>query len=271
MNMPATCESAGGASVRPEIPTTGETCSYYWTRESGSDLTAFSNTIGWCFNHANWKYDPDGMEPIDNTDQFPRCINTTLGDVLPPIDASMPHNDALYFGCLELPSGTTVAGIGAADRGVPTINRLRGYGCAAPSCWSVGCPSGYVCSAEGVCVIDDPPPPTACESDAQCAAGEYCVNQMCEQTAVCASDDQCPIGQTCDESRSTCVPDSPPPPPTPAACSSYTDQASCEARPDCRAIIGGTNCQRPDGSSCQPGDAGCTCEPPFVFMACVTR
>lgn len=101
-NMPATCESAGGATVRPEVPTTGESCQYFWTRESTTGLTAFSNTIGWCFNHASWKYDPDGMEPINNTADYPRCITTTTGDVIPPNNGT--ESDAQYFGCTALPT-----------------------------------------------------------------------------------------------------------------------------------------------------------------------
>jgi hypothetical protein len=99
---PATCESAGGASVLPAVPTTGESCQAYWTRETAPTVTAFSNSVGWCFNHASWRYDPDGAEPINNTDAYPRCINTTTGDVLPPVNASMPHNDAIYFGCMSI-------------------------------------------------------------------------------------------------------------------------------------------------------------------------
>jgi hypothetical protein len=101
---PATCESAGGPTVRPEVPGTGESCQFYWTREPSVNLTAFSNTLGWCFNFASWRYDPDGMEPINNTDAYPRCINVTTGDVLPPLDPTQPQNDALYFGCVQLPA-----------------------------------------------------------------------------------------------------------------------------------------------------------------------
>lgn len=103
MNMPATCESAGGTTVRPEVPATGESCTFYWTREPAANLTSFSNTLGWCFNHASWKYDPDGMEPINNTADYPRCPTLTTGDVVPPI-GNPPHNDAIYFGCHELPA-----------------------------------------------------------------------------------------------------------------------------------------------------------------------
>jgi hypothetical protein len=108
---PATCESDGGPSVAPGTPGTGETCEYYWTRESATVVTNFSNTLGWCFNYASWKYDPDGMDPVTNTDPYPRCPSLTTGDVLPPhsTDPTMPKNDALYFGCIAEPATMLVS------------------------------------------------------------------------------------------------------------------------------------------------------------------
>jgi hypothetical protein len=102
-NMPATCASAGGSTVLPGVPVTGESCTFYWTREQSQVLTSFSNTLGWCFNYASWAYDPDGMDPINNTAPYPRCPTLTTGDVVPPI-GDPPHNDALYFGCTAYPA-----------------------------------------------------------------------------------------------------------------------------------------------------------------------
>lgn len=143
--------------------------------------------------------------------------------------------------------------------------------CSPDSCWTSGCPEDSVCTAEGICVIDQPLPPTACESDGDCAAGCYCVDGLCEETSVCAGDGDCADGEVCDTDRSTCVPEPPPPPPPPPACGDYTTQAACEAQSQCRAVVGGTNCHRPDGSTCQSGDTSCTCEPPFTFQGCVPR
>ncbi len=122
---PATCESAGGASVLPSVPTTGESCSHLWTRESSGQLTAFSNTLGWCFNHANWSYDPNGADPANNINAYPRCINTTTGDVLPPVDPMMSQNDAIYFGCMSQiePPGESVG----LSSGQPKLDRLGFY------------------------------------------------------------------------------------------------------------------------------------------------
>ncbi len=97
-NQPATCESAGGASVRPEVPTTGESCIHFWTHETGEKLTPFSNTLGACFNHASHTYNPGtGAVP------WPRCSALTDSDVLLPLDG---ESDALSFGCKALPDPT---------------------------------------------------------------------------------------------------------------------------------------------------------------------
>ena len=61
------------------------------------------------------------------------------------------------------------------------------------------------------------------------------------------------------------------PPKPPAACSSIVEQDACDARLDCRSVVAGTNCHRPDESTCQTGDESCICEPPYVFQACVAR
>ena len=89
----------------PEVPDTGESCQYYWTREPSSEPTPFSNTLGWCFPVQSWRYDPDGMDPINNTDPYPRCPTLTTGDVVPPISTDIPQNDAMYFGCVALQDG----------------------------------------------------------------------------------------------------------------------------------------------------------------------
>ncbi len=56
--------------------------------------------------------------------------------------------------------------------------------CQPDSCWTTGCPTGYVCTAEGSCVPEQPLPPLSCNSDVDCAAGCYCVNGLCEESSV---------------------------------------------------------------------------------------
>jgi Cys-rich repeat protein len=141
--------------------------------------------------------------------------------------------------------------------------------CDPNSCWVTGCPVGFACASDGTCVPSQPPPPP-CTSDAECAAGCYCdeTTGTCAESSVCTADSQCPAGQTCDEERSTCVPT--PPPPPPPACEQIEDWSACiAAQPACTPIVGGTNCRRPDGSSCQPMDTNCTCDT-YTFLDCIT-
>ena len=98
-----------------------------------------------------------------------------------------------------------------------------------------------------------------------------CTGASCVPATRCEDEDMVTCGDgTCRSSAAACPPAGGPPPP-PAACTTLTDLVTCEARADCRAIIAGTNCHRPDGTTCQSGDASCICEAPFVFQACVGR
>lgn len=125
MNQPATCVSAGGTTVAPGVPTTGESCQYYWTREPSSSNTRFSNTLGWCFNYASWQYDLDGAGAGTTTGPWPRCI--TLGappsDTVPPMDGTA---DTLYFGCTAQP-GMLVGKAPLAPRLPMHLDRLQTY------------------------------------------------------------------------------------------------------------------------------------------------
>ncbi len=91
-------------------------------------------------------------------------------------------------------------------------------------------------------------PNYTCESNQDCAAGCFCsADGVCEEAGFCASDADCPHGFTCDETRSSCVPDAPPP--------------TCTQTADC---VVGTYCQ--DGA-CVPGTcagpaATCNLQPP---------
>ncbi len=91
---PDTCESKGAAV--PADATSGESCRYYWSRETFGGLSAYSNTVGWCFKHATFLYDSDNDMTLDAA--YPRCVTLTTGDVVPPIGDG---NDALYFWCVQ--------------------------------------------------------------------------------------------------------------------------------------------------------------------------
>jgi hypothetical protein len=147
------------------------------------------------------------------------------------------------------------------------------------------------------------PPGYDCSSDAQCAAGCYCGDGTCVEGGFCTTDRDCGDGLTCDEGRNSCDPqgggscagavtctdarpncpadtvalvengcwtgacealaqcDAAPP------CDRLNTEPSCLARAECGAVYNGLNCRRSDGTACQAGDTGCTCES-FVFASC---
>ena len=103
---PHSCVDGGAAP--PESASAGESCRYFWARESFTTLSPFSNTLGFCWKHVlNW-WDNTGMGGTPNA-PFPRCINLPVGqDILPPV--SMPAvPDPLYFWCIKQPTMLTGA------------------------------------------------------------------------------------------------------------------------------------------------------------------
>ena len=96
---PETCASRGAAL--PGDATAGESCRFWWGREPFTTLSPFSNTVGWCFKHATFLYDSNMDGTFDAP--WPRCVDLTTGDVLPPI-SNPPGNDALEFWCIQSPS-----------------------------------------------------------------------------------------------------------------------------------------------------------------------
>ena len=92
---PYTCTAAGAAP--PTDPMDGEACFFWWVREPTDQVTAFSNTVGWCFRFAAFQYDSNNDMTYDAP--YPRCSTLTTGDALPPLNGT---SDALYFGCVEL-------------------------------------------------------------------------------------------------------------------------------------------------------------------------
>lgn len=165
------------------------------------------------------------------------------------------------------------------------------------------CPDGYTCDDRSSCVPD---PVTTCETEADCAAGSICTDGLCEPSCVCSSDAEAQAAGWgyCDEARNTCMPplaggscggeltctNNPPscaPGEVPVIldgcyqgeCSSIAlcdVTPTCEARQHesdclgvagCGAVYNGINCTNADGTACQAGDAGCTCES-FSFDEC---
>lgn len=95
---PDTCVARGAAP--PADPVNGESCRYWWAREP-TPGSPYSNTLGWCFRHAAFRYDGNGDGVLDTP--HPRCVQVTTGDVLPPVE-DPPVSDAEYFWCAALPS-----------------------------------------------------------------------------------------------------------------------------------------------------------------------
>jgi hypothetical protein len=120
---PYTCEARGASP--PDDVTSGESCRYFHAREPFDGLSAFSNTLGFCFKHAIHQYDSNGDMIADAP--FPRCNTVTTGDVIPPI-GNPPHNDAEYFWCVALPVAV-IGGIDVSKAPIaePRLDRLTGW------------------------------------------------------------------------------------------------------------------------------------------------
>lgn len=117
------CQTRWGAAP-PADGTAGESCRYWWSREPFDTLGTYSNSLGWCFKHAVYDYDPTGGN--NPTVDFPRCTTLTTGDVVQPI-GDPPHNDAIYFWCHAVPAMLQNASNGVKKwhaRHEPKLDRL---------------------------------------------------------------------------------------------------------------------------------------------------
>jgi hypothetical protein len=95
---PDSCQMRWGAAPADDGGL-GESCRFWSGREPFAGLSPYSNTVGWCFKHVAFLYDPEGDGTLDW--QFPRCAALTTGDVVPPV-VTPPHNDAAYFWCIAM-------------------------------------------------------------------------------------------------------------------------------------------------------------------------
>jgi hypothetical protein len=79
------------------------------------------------------------------------------------------------------------------------------YECNDNDCYWRGpeCPAGGWGSGSST----TPPDGFECNTSSDCAAGCYCANGICEEAGFCTKDSDCGNGYTCDEQRSSCVPE----------------------------------------------------------------
>jgi hypothetical protein len=146
--------------------------------------------------------------------------------------------------------------------------------------WDSDCPSGQYCEYDHKCVAT-----CTCATDAEAIAGGW---GWCDETrntclpgadpnGSCAGDitcttaqPTCPAGQVaksfdgcwtneCVDYASCDVP---------ATCGRITDETNCMTRStDCYSTYTGINCKKSNGTACQAGDTGCTCDS-FVWAKC---
>ena len=142
-----------------------------------------------------------------------------------------------------------------------------------------GCDSHDDCGAlercepdGGICVGAEP-----CSQDVDCSDGEYCDavhsiclpcesgecgEETCEGEIICSEEPPvCPEGTSpgiADGCYSgSCIADA-----ECAAmiCPDLTDEDSCRARDECKAVYIGLDCRDPDGGACSSGSASCECD-----------
>jgi hypothetical protein len=118
----------------------------------------------------------------------------------------------------------------AAAQGYDYCDELTG------SCKSGSDPAG-TCAGEPTC---NQLPPACAPGDVPLLGADGCWNGECEAASQCA--------------------DAP-------SCSHINDEATCLAQAGCAESVNGINCKKSDGTACQAGDVGCSCDS-YVFAAC---
>ncbi len=91
----------------PATANGGESCRYFWAREPFAELSPFSNTLGFCWDHTLLWYDSNNDMTGDM--KTPRCTTLPVGmDLLPPV-GNPPVPDPLFFWCIQQPAMLTGA------------------------------------------------------------------------------------------------------------------------------------------------------------------
>lgn len=170
-------------------------------------------------------------------------------------------------------------------------------------------PGGANGGSGGGSSISGQPPGYMCNGNSQCAPGCFCDQGKCSEGGFCSTDKDCGTGFSCDTQRSSCIPIPPPAGLCRAsvtcgtaapncdigtvplvkdgcyvgtcakitaceaapACAAIQHEQDCTARTaDCRPVVSGFDCTKPDGTACHDGDTNCTCAK-FAFASCVAK
>jgi len=201
---------------------------------------------------------------------------------------SCSHGDCQWVSATCPDSGTGSGSAGGFECNDNTDCAAGCYCADTGTCEEAGfctqdsdCGEGYTCNEER---SSCEPVTCTCTTDAEAVAAGYDWCDESKQTCQTGADPHgtCAGEATCSTARPTCpsgqVPtifegcwtglcsavaacEAPP------ACSHINDAANCSARTDCAQVVNGINCKKGDGSACQSGDTGCTCDS-YVFAAC---
>ena len=136
------------------------------------------------------------------------------------------------------------------------------------------CPDGFHCDDRSSCVPDE------CSDATPCPAGEVCNAGTCQpDPATCVGEvaatcnlvpPKCDVGSVativdgCYDGGCRAITSCD----APAVCGHLQHQEDCAGRnEDCKQVFIGINCTKPDGSACNMGDTGCTCQS-FKYDRC---
>ena len=93
------------ATTTGTTPENGDQCLYSWSFETDSMgnhiASPTSDTLGYCVQHKQYRYDSNGDGMVDNTDAtWPSCAVTAIGSNV------NGGYDATFFGCVSTATAT---------------------------------------------------------------------------------------------------------------------------------------------------------------------
>ena len=113
------------AAATPTV-NNGEQCYYSWLFEidSASNMlvgSPTSDTVGFCVDHSQYKYDPTGGS--NNTTTWPRCDYIGLGSQ--GFNVGAGGIDAAGFGCVDTATARAAGDLMFSGKSRPTRPQLR--------------------------------------------------------------------------------------------------------------------------------------------------